>query len=753
MSKSWKSLGVLLPVAIMLYLMACQPGDTAKVTSDNTNKRVDSVLQLMTLDEKIGQLNHLKGNYTTDIYEQHLDLDSVIVHGQVGALTPFTEMRDLIHWQKLAVDESRLGIPLLYAADVIHGYKTIFPVPLGQAASWDMEAIRKAERIAAKEMTAAGFNWTLAPMLDVTREPRWGRVMEGPGEDPYLASEIAKARVEGFQGRNLGLDNTVLACAKHFAAYGAIEGGREYNTVSLSENVLREIYLPPFQAAVAAGVGTVMNAFNTLDGIPASAHRFLIKDILKGEWDFQGFTVSDAHSFYELIPHGVAADKEEAAYLCMQAASDTDLWGQVYSESLEGLVLDGRIQQAQIDDAVRRVLYYKFKLGLFDDPFLYLDSTKGQQQWLTDEHKAAALDLARKSLVLLKNDTQLLPLSDTGQKIGLIGPLANSREYRDIMGNWKAAGDINDVITIYQGLVKKVGSDMVLLAEGCEGFGKCPEDMIRQALTVARQSDVLILALGENGYSSGEAASRANISLPGDQEKLLKAIHALGKPTVLLVFSGRPLLLNWAEENVPSILACWQPGTMAGDAVADVLFGGYNPSGKLPITFPYHLGQVPIYYNQLNTGRPRLGPDDTRWGVSNWSDVPNEPLYPFGFGLSYTTFEYSEIDLDRTVISFDGAINARVTVRNSGKYKGEETVQMYIHDKVASVSRPVKELKGFKKIELGPGESKTVSFKITPEMLKYWNAQVEWVADEGEFDLYVGPNSRDLKKATFVLEK
>ena len=736
----------------MLVFLFC--GMLVAAERNNLEARVDSVLQLMTLEEKVGQLNQLKGAYSTDIYEQNVVLEDEIRAGRVGAITPSVDMDQKIAWQKIAVDESRLGIPLIYSADVLHGYKTIFPVPIAQAASWDLETIELAERIAAIEMSSQGLHWTFAPMVDVSSDPRWGRVMEGPGEDPYLAGQIARAEVRGFQGDDLSQPNTVLACAKHFAAYGAPQGGMEYNAVDVSERELRETYLPSFHAAVDEGVATIMNAFNTIARVPSSCNPLLLNQILKTEWGFQGFTVSDANSLYELIPHGVAADKREAALKCILAGSDTDLWGQVYMDELAQLVRDGLVPESLVDASVRRVLRYKFDLGLFDDPYLYFNFTRRDTTLLHPAHKQAALDLARKSLVLLKNEGNLLPLQQEKYgTIALIGPLADSRVYRDLMGNWAAEGDINDVITIRQGLQEQVGPGTRLLyAKGCEAWGRLTDELTREAVATAHQADVVVLALGEHGYETGECASKTDISLPGDQEKLARAIYDTGKPVVLLLFNGRPLTMAWESENIPAILECWEPGTMAGKAVADVLFGEYNPSGKLPITFPLNQGQIPISYRVFNTGRPRLGPEDDRWGVAKWSDAPNEPLYPFGFGLSYTTFEYGDIEPDRSTIGMKDTLQIHIDVTNAGDMDGEEIVQLYIRDLVADVSRPLKELKGFRKVFIRAGETRSITFRLTEMDLRYWNMNMEYVTDPGEFMVMVGPNSVDLKQAGFVVE-
>ncbi|WKN44205.1 beta-glucosidase BglX [Tunicatimonas pelagia] len=715
--------------------------------------QVDSVLSQMTLVEKIGQLNHLKGNYSTDIYEQDTDLEEEIQQGRVGALTPFVDLDQLIAWQKLAVEESRLGIPLLYAADVVHGYRTIFPVPLAQAASWDLKAIEQADRIAATEMSAAGLHWTFAPMVDISRDPRWGRVMEGAGEDPYLGSCIAEARVRGFQGDDLLQSNTVIACAKHFAAYGAPEGGMEYNTVDVSERRLRELHLPPFRASVDAGVATLMNSFNVVAGVPASSNDLLLKQILRKEWEFTGFTVSDANSLHEVIPHGVAANRKEAAYQCFTAGSDTDLWGQVYVESLEELVKEGAISEVDIDRSVRRILRYKFELGLFDDPYRYFDTVRLQQTLRRPEHLEAARSLARKSFVLLKNDNQLLPFQPAQyERIALIGPLGNSREYKDLIGNWSGFANPDDLTTVYQGLKEALDTTVKLdTASGCRAFGNCPEAMIEQARRVAERSDVVVLAVGENGYNTGECASRADISLPGNQEELIKVVAATGKPIVLLLFTGRPLELTDILNDVSAIMVCWQPGTEAGLAVADVLLGDHAPQGKLPMTFPYHQGQIPIYYSHLNTGRPRQGPEDTRWGVSKWSDVPNEPLFPFGYGLSYTTFSYSPPTLSQTQLSADDTLKIYTTVTNTGQTDGTEVAQLYIRDQIATVSRPVKELRGFQLVTLAPGASQSVTFQMTVEDLKYWTREMQYAVEPGNFSIFVGGNSQDTQTVSFSL--
>lgn len=735
---------------IVLLIESCS---SVGEKSDLVEHKVDSLLCQMTLEEKIGQLNQIKGNYSTDIYEQNVNVISEIKAGRVGAITPNVEMEQKIGWQKVAVEESRLGIPLIYSADVVHGYKTIFPVPLGQAASWDMAAIEKAERIAAIEMSSQGFHWTFAPMIDISRDPRWGRVMEGPGEDPFLASQIARSRVRGFQGNNLADANTVLACAKHFAAYGKPDGGMDYNSVDMSERELREVYLPPFKAAIDEGVATVMNAFNTLNRIPASCNSLLLKQILKTEWDFQGFTVSDANSFYELIPHGVAKDKREAALKCINAGSDTDLWGLVYIEELQRLVEDDVVKENQIDDAVRRVLRYKFKLGLFNDPYKYFNAARKDTTLLHPVHKEAALDLARKSMVLLKNEENRLPLKEGKYKtIAVIGQLAHELERNDMIGNWSAYGEMKDVITVLDGLKAKIGDKTELLyAKGINAWGNYSEELLNEAVAIANKADLVILAVGENGWATGESASRTDLSLPGEQEKLTQTICATGKPVVMLLFNGRPLTFAWENENMDAILECWHPGTMAGEAVADVLFGDYNPSGKLPVTFPYNVGQIPIHYSKLNTGRPRLGPDDKRWGVTSWSDAPNEPLYPFGYGLSYTNFEYNNLHLSAKQISISDTLVISVEVKNSGSFDGEELIQLYIQDEVGSVARPLKELKGFQKSLIKKGEIKIIQFQITANDLRFWTEDMKFESEPGRFNVFVGTNSEELLNDSFEL--
>lgn len=742
-----------LPILTVLLLTSCLFAQSSSyLMNDTIESKIDSLLNAMTLQEKIGQLNQLRGQFSTGTEDgTTITLEDEIRNGRMGSVLNADGLDYKKELQRIAVEESRMGIPLILALDIIHGFKTIFPIPFGQSASWDIGMIEKSERIAAIEGSADGFHWTFSPMVDIARDPRWGRVMEGSGEDTYLATKIAVARVKGFQGDDLSAENTILACAKHFAAYGAAEAGKEYNTIDVSEIVLREVYLPPFKAACDAGVGTFMNAFNVVERVPASCSKLLVKQILKTEWGFEGFTISDWNSFGELIPHGVAKDGYEAAKYCFEAESDADMMSRVYIDNLEQLVKDGVFTQADIDKSARRVLRIKFLLGLFDDPYKYFDEERQKNMIMTQEHLDFAKEFARETFVLLKNEANTLPLKNDLKTVALIGPMANDCEHDNYMGTWSAYGDKNDVVTIYDALKDRFGDDMeILTSEGCQPYGVTDDTMIQNAVEIAKQSDVVILAIGENGDMSGEAKSRTDITLPGDQEKLVNAILETGKPVVAVIFSGRPLVLTELAETIPAMLAVWQPGTMGGPAIVDVLFGECNPSGKLTMTFPRTLGQVPLYYNALNTGRPRHDDDDSRY-ISRYIDESNHPLYPFGYGLSYTTFEYSDITLNETQMKMDGTITVSVDVTNTGDVAGKEVVQLYIRDLVASVSRPVKELKAFEKIALESGETKTVTFELCAEDLKFHNADLEYVAEPGTFKVFVGTNSAEVKEAEFEL--
>ena len=718
----------------------------------NLDRKADSVLQKMTLEEKIGQLNQLSIEFATGSEGQkNLKLEDLVTQGKVGSFLNTQNMEYKIKLQKIAMTKSRMKIPLLFALDVIHGYKVAFPIPLAQSCTWDLSAVEKAERVAAEMATAHGIHWTFAPMMDVGRDPRWGRVMEGAGEDTWLGAKIAAARVKGFQGEDLSKNNTILACAKHFAAYGATESGREYNTTELSERQLREVYLPPFKAAAEAGIGTYMNAFNAISGVPASGHVHLVKNILKGEWGFKGFVVSDWESISEMINHGVAADSMEAAYKGIIAGSDMDMVSQVYEKCLKKLVQQGKVKEDLINDACRRILKMKFALGLFDDPYRYFDVKRREASLKNPAYKEAARDVARKSMVLLKNDGNILPLKKDVKNLALIGPFADGKFDRDYLSFWTFGTEQKDVVTLLQGVKSKVPQTNILTASVCGFMGDCKENEIANAVETAKKADVVVLALGENGERNGESRSRTSLDLPGNQKELLKAVLATGKPVVLVLFNGRPLTLEWESKNVPAILEAWQPGTEAGNAVADVLFGDYNPSGKLTMSFPINVGQIPVYYNQLPTGRPATKTNEM-W-KSGYADISNNALYPFGYGLSYTTFSYSDLSLSKTSFGSGENIEASVTVTNTGQREGEEVVQLYIRDLVADVSRPVKELRGFEKIKLNPGESKKVTFKLTEEDLKYWNAELQYKADAGDFKVMVGPNSMELKEKTFSFRK
>ncbi len=727
-----------------------EKGVKAKLAQSSTMDRfIDNLIRKMTLEEKVGQMHLVMADYSSNgpmnpDSKQGKDLRA----GRIGSIYNVAGADAARKFQKLAVDNSRLHIPLIFGFDVIHGMKTIFPLPLAEAASWDLSAMERSARIAAVEASAMGVHWAFAPMVDIARDARWGRIAEGAGEDPYLGSLIAKARVKGFQGDDLSKNNTVVACAKHYAAYGAAEAGRDYNAVDMSEQTLRDVYLPPYKAAVDAGAGTLMSSFNTVNGVPSTANTFLLRKILKGEWNFKGFVVSDFESIKELIPHGFAANEDDAAKLAANAGLDMDMKSAIYRNKLVDLVKKGVVQEKYIDEAVRRILTIKYKLGLFDDPYRYCDEHREKTELLTPENLAASRDIAKKSIVLLKNDQHILPLKKDIGKLAIIGPIADSQS--DMLGCWGGVGDPKDAVSILQGIKSAVSSNTkVLYAKGCEVDSKTPEDFTA-ALDVARQGDVVVMVIGESGGMSGEAHSRAHIDIPGNQLDLLKEITKLGKPVVVLLTNGRPLTIPWVAENVPAIVETWFLGTQAGNAIADVLFGDYNPSGKLPVSFPYTEGQLPLYYSQKSTGRP-LFEQPNEFFRSRYIDAPNDPLFPFGFGLSYTTFEYSNLKLDKSEMSMNGTIEATVDVKNTGSRSGEEVVQLYIRDLYASICQPIKQLRGFKKISIEPGETKTVRFRLSPNDLKYHDVNMKWTVEPGKFNVFVGGNSRDLLKTDFVL--
>ncbi len=730
-----------------LFFVSCESTGKMEGTEKEITRKVDSVLSMMTLEEKVGQLMQFSGfgEFTGPVSDDHNYMEP-LKDGRIGSMLNVNGAEYTRKLQQVAVEETRLGIPLIFGYDVIHGYRTIFPIPLAETASWNMELIETSARIAATEAAAAGQHWTFAPMVDIARDPRWGRVMEGAGEDPYLGSLVAAARVKGFQGDDLAAPNTIAACAKHFAAYGAAMAGKDYNTVDISNRTLHEIYLPPFKAAVDAGVETFMSAFNEINGVPATANRYILTDLLKKEWQFKGFIVSDWSSIRELIPHGFAADDYEAGDLAMNAGVDMDMMGLIYDPQLFQLMEDGKVSQSQLDDAVRRILRVKFKLGLFDDPYRYCNEEREKEVIMNEEHLELARDAARKSIVLLKNEDNLLPLDpDKINRIALVGPMADTQF--DLIGEWSARGNSAEAISLHEGLKSSLeGKVQIIHAKGCQITGNDKSGFL-EALRAARTADVIVAAVGESRMMSGEALCRTDLGLPGVQKDFLMELQKTGKPVVVVLMNGRPLAIPWVKKNVPAILETWFLGTQAGPAIADVLLGKYNPSGKLPVTFPVSVGQVPIFYGHKNTGRPPI--PGIRWN-SKYLDIPVEPLFPFGYGLSYTTFEYSEITLSDTILLPGGELTAEVTVKNTGDWDGEEIIQLYIRDLVGSVTRPVLELKGFRKESIPAGESVTVQFAITEEDLKFYDINMEFTAEPGDFELFIGPNSAELKKAKFT---
>ena len=738
---------------VCLLFLICH-GLSVKSQSKTITQKVDSVLRLMTIDEKIGQMNQYNDDWTATGPVTLDDSKAEQVRkGQVGSLLNCVGTQRTRKWQEVAM-QSRLKIPLLFGQDVIHGFKTTFPIPLAEAASWDTSAIRLSARIAATEAAASGVHWTFAPMVDIARDPRWGRIMEGAGEDTYLGSAIATARVKGFQGNGLGNTDAVMACAKHFAAYGAAVGGRDYNSVDMSERQLWEVYLPPFKAAVDAGTATFMNSFNDLNGIPATGNKYLQRDILKGKWGFKGFVVSDWGSIGEMINHGNVKNEYEAALSAITAGSDMDMESRNYKNNLAQLVREKKVPITLIDDAVRRILRKKFELGLFDDPYRFCNAEREQQQLNNPAHDKASREIAAKSIVLLKNENQLLPLSKSAKTIAFIGPLVKAVKQNKGFWDVEVPGvDSNFIVSQWEGLQNKVGAATRLLyAKGCEIEGNS-KDGFAEAVEVAKQSDVVILSIGERRDMSGEAKSRSNINIPGVQEELLKELLATGKPVVVLINAGRPLVFNYTADHAPAILYTWWLGSEAGNAIADVLFGDYNPSAKLPVSFPRSVGQIPIYYNYFNTGRPATD-DSNRNYNSSYNDESIFPKYEFGYGLSYTSFQYSNLQLSQKSIRLNEKIEVTMVITNTGKYEGEEVVQLYLRDKVGSIVRPVKELKDFQKVRLAAGESRAIKFVINKEKLSFYNQQLQWVAEPGDFELMIGASSRDIRlKDNFELIK
>ncbi|MEI6285670.1 MAG: glycoside hydrolase family 3 N-terminal domain-containing protein [Bacillota bacterium] len=715
--------------------------------NNGIEQKIDALIAKMTLAEKIGQLaQYTNGAELTGPGGDPVDLDQLTREGAVGSVLNYTGVADTKKIQDIAVNESRLGIPLMFGYDVIHGFKTGFPIPLAQAASWNMELIEQAEQIAALEASAAGVNWAFTPMLDIARDPRWGRVIEGAGEDTYLGACIATARVRGLQGDNPAAADRVLACAKHYVGYGAAQAGRDYFTTDIPERTLREVYLPPFQAAVAAGVGSVMPAFNEIDGVPMTANRTLIKDVLIDEFGFNGCLVSDWTAVHELVAHGVAANDKEAAALAINACVDIDMCSGSYSKYLAELVAEGVVEEATIDDSVRRVLRGKFALNLFEQPHKNSDLTREAQIIEAPEHFEFSRQLARECIVLLKNQNDLLPLAKNIASIAVVGPFADSK--LDACGAWRAQTDSTKATTILAGIRAAVSEETVVTyAVGCSAENK-DMSQLAAAVSAVQQSEVAIVVLGEFADSSGEAACLTDLNFAGGQCELIRAVHATGKPVILVAQSGRPFTIAWEAENLPAIIQAWHLGSRAGAAVADVLFADFNPCGKLPMTMPRSVGQIPIFYNCKNTGRPF---DADNKYCSKYLDLPNTPLYPFGYGLSYSQFDYSNLRLSSTEMAANETVTVTVDVKNCGSRAGKEVVQLYIRDLVASITRPVKELKGFRKIELAAGEQKTVEFEITTAMLEFYGQDMQKIVEAGEFMVFVGGNSEECLQTSFWL--
>lgn len=734
---------------------------------DKMDQFIDNLMGKMTLQEKIGQLNlPVSGEIVTG-QAKSSDVAGKIRKGQVGGLFNVKGVENIREVQKIAVEQSRLKIPLLFGMDVIHGYETVFPIPLALSCSWDMEAIKESARIAAKESSADGICWTFSPMVDICRDPRWGRMAEGGGEDPYLGSEISAAMVKGYQGDDLTDKNTIMACVKHFALYGAPEAGRDYNTVDMSHLSMFNNYFPPYKAAIDAGVGSVMTSFNVVDGIPATGNKWLMTDVLRDRWGFDGFVVTDYTAISEMIAHGMG-DLQQVSAMSLSAGTDMDMVADGFLTTLEKSLKEGKVTMAEIDKACRRILEAKYKLGLFDDPYKYCDASRVKKDIFTAENRAVARKIATETFVLLKNENNLLPLQRKG-KIALVGPLANTKA--NMPGTWSVAATSDKYNSLYESMKQSLaGKAEVFYAKGSNlmydaqreaeatMFGRemrdlrSAQELLDEALSVASQADVIVAAVGESSEMSGESSSRTNLEMPDAQRDLLTALKKTGKPIVLVYFAGRSTVMTWEQENFPAILNVWFGGSEAADAICDVVFGDVSPSGKLTTTFPKNVGQIPLYYNHLNTGRPL---EAGKWFSkfrSNYLDIDNDPLYPFGYGLSYTTFRYGDLQLSNNSMNEKGKITASVTVTNTGNYDADEIVQMYIRDMVGSVARPVKELKGFERIHLKKGESRTVSFDITAEQLKFYNSTLNWACEPGEFEVMVGGNSRDVQTNKFSLQ-
>jgi len=762
------------PAYLLILMALCASvliSFSQKKTSGSDQKMngfIDDLMGKMTLEEKLGQLNlPASGDIITGAGSNNNIVDKIKA-GQVGGLFNIKSAEKIRAVQQIAVEQSRLKIPLLFGMDVIHGYQTLFPIPLGMSCSWNMKLMEKSARLAAQEASADGICWTFSPMVDISRDPRWGRVSEGSGEDTYLGSEIAKAMVKGYQGDDLSKNNTILACVKHFALYGAPEAGRDYNTVDMSRIRMYNEYLPPYQAAVDAGVGTVMASFNEIDGIPATGNKWLLTDLLRKEWGFNGFVVTDYTGITEMIDHGMG-DLKQVSALALNAGVDMDMVSDGLLTTLGASLKEGKITQQQIDQACRRILEAKYKLGLFDDPYRYCDVNRSKTEVFTPENRQVAREIAAQTFVLLKNDGQILPLQQN-KTIALVGPLADNRE--NMPGTWSVAGDFPKSVSLLDGLKNALGNEAkILYAMGTNVvsdpamdarisiFGKPTKwdnrpqkELIAEAVAAARKADVVVAAVGESAEMSGEASSRSDITLPENQKELLEALLATGKPVVMVLFTGRPLAISWEKANVPAILNVWFAGSEAGDAIADALFGKVNPSGKLTMTFPQNVGQVPIFYNHKNTGRPLA---EGKWFSkfrSNYLDVSNDPLYPFGYGLSYTSFDYKNLKLSSNELNTTGELKVSVEVSNSGNYDGAEVVQLYLRDMVGTVTRPVKELKGFQKVFLKKGETRTVEFTLTEKDLRFYNSDLKFVSEPGDFKVFVGTSSDSTLEAGFVLK-
>ncbi len=754
----------LLPIRILTLCLVLAVPALAELRIDPaTEEKIDSLLERMTLAEKVGQLNQHSSSFDVTGPPPESGREGaryeLLLNGGVGSMLNVTGAEATRRAQQLVMENSRLGIPLIFGYDVIHGYKTMSPIPLAEVASWDPEAVERSARMAATEAAAAGIHWTFAPMVDIARDARWGRIMESAGEDPYLGARMAAARVRGFQGEDLATTDTVAACAKHFAGYGFAEAGREYNTVDFSEQTLHNIVLPPFKAAVDAGVATLMNSFNEIGGTPVTASSHLQRNILKDAWGFDGFMVSDWSTVSQLVPHGVAADTRDAAVLAIEGGTDMDMESGAYVEHLASLVESGEVDEGLIDDAVRRILRVKFALGLFDDPYRYSDAEREASVVLSDEMHAASLDMARKSIVLLENEDGLLPLAKSGGTIAVIGPLADDKDTP--LGSWRGQAVADSAVSLLEGIQAAVADEVTVrhaqgapLTVGTRSFiheltlNETDRSGFPAAVEAARGADTVILALGEVAFQSGEARSQVDIGLKGVQEDLLREVMAVNQNLVLVLMNGRPLTLPEEALAARAIVEAWHLGSQAGHAIAEVLFGDTNPSGKLPVSFPRHVGQEPLYYNAKNTGRP-VPTGMVFW--SHYSDAPNTPQFPFGHGLSYTTFDYSEPRLSAEAIDRDGTLEVQVTVTNSGERAGAEVVQLYIRDLVGSTTRPVKELKGFQKIELAPGEARDVTFTLDSGDLAFYTASGVWEAEPGDFQVFVGTSSVDVKTARFTL--